>query len=72
MAAFECAGRAFGFRPIIGVGRTCNRLGMRPYRRKPEPLVEVQISSVEGLQITLHAGVVGLGEGRFNESRSDA
>jgi len=36
---------------------------MGPYGRKPKPLVEGRISSVERLQITFDARVVGLSEG---------
>src|SRR5580692_2816857 len=53
------------------VGRTCDRLGMGPYGRKPKPLVEVRISTVECLQITLDARVVGVNEGRFHEAPAD-
>lgn len=51
-----------------GVGRTCDRLSMGPYGRKPKPLVEPRISTVECLQITLDTRLVSVHEGRFHEA----
>jgi len=54
-----------------GVGRTRNRLGMGHYGREPKPLVEARISTVECLQITIDARVVGVSERWFNEALAD-
>jgi hypothetical protein len=44
---------------------------MGRYGRKPEPLIEARVSTVECLQVTVDARVVGLSEDGFNEASTD-
>jgi hypothetical protein len=67
----ECAGPLLRIPEHDDVGRTYDRLGMGCYGRESKPLVEARISTIDRLQITIDARVVGFSEGRFDQVLAD-